>query len=611
MEKLKKFTFIIIIFVILSYILLGLFNSNSYALSQEYSTDIDGIDDNLYPGIKQMIKDLQSKHPNWQFKLFYTDLDWSDVIANEYIGHGVNESPRNLVPINSYYVGEWVCPICNGRPSDSGSWTCASEIAIKYMMDPRNSLNESDIFQFEEITNNGYNWQTVMNMLSGTFLDHWFYADVISYAGSENNVSPYYLVARILQEQGKNGSTLSKGEGYNGQYVGYYNVFNIGASGSSREQVILNGLKRAEQEGWDSLEKSIKGGIKFITEKYIARGQNTLYFQKFDVNNEYDGMYWHQYMQNIMAAQSEGTELRETYEKINSVDSQHTFIIPLYRNMPEKISKKPNTSDDAPSITSDLVRVNVNSTLRLRDSPNGNYIGIYLNKDEIVTRIEKAETKVGGTYWDKVLRANGETGYAARQTFDDEEYKLYLVPVEESGTGGDNNNGGNENPGDDNPGENNPGDNPDNPGEEIPEEPVTPPTEGEINIVDTDRVRVEKESSIIKVAADVNVDELKQTLGEYANITDGDGNSASVLGTGCKVNGQYVVVKMGDVNGNGELTAADYLYIKDHMMGDDIITDQYKLLAADVNQKNGITAADYLYIKDNIMNGEKITLNLE
>ena len=124
-------------------------------------------------------------------------------------------------------------------------------------------------------------------------------------------------------------------------------------------------------------------------------------------------------------------------------------------------------------------------------------------------------------------------------------------------------------------------------------------------------MKEKKESSIIKVAADVNVDELKQTLGEYANITDGDGNSASVLGTGCKVNGQYVVVKMGDVNGNGELTAADYLYIKDHMMGDDIITDQYKLLAADVNQKNGITAADYLYIKDNIMNGEKITLNLE
>ena len=57
-------------------------------------------------------------------------------------------------------------------------------------------------------------------------------------AAKTHNVNAYYIVARILQEQGKDGSTLSKGQGYNGQYVGVYNVFNIGASGNGKETVI-------------------------------------------------------------------------------------------------------------------------------------------------------------------------------------------------------------------------------------------------------------------------------------------------------------------------------------------------------------------------------------
>ena len=39
------------------------------------STDINSIDSNQYPQIKEMLQTLKSQHPNWNFKILYTDLD--------------------------------------------------------------------------------------------------------------------------------------------------------------------------------------------------------------------------------------------------------------------------------------------------------------------------------------------------------------------------------------------------------------------------------------------------------------------------------------------------------------------------------------------------------
>lgn len=64
--------------------------------------------------------------------------------------------------------------------------------------------------------------------------------------GAEENrqVSPFHLAARVLQEQGQGTSPLISGI-YPG-YEGYYNYFNVGASGSTNEQVIINGLNYAK-----------------------------------------------------------------------------------------------------------------------------------------------------------------------------------------------------------------------------------------------------------------------------------------------------------------------------------------------------------------------------
>ena len=74
--------------------------SKSYAADMDKGTlsrDIDSLDDNLYPGFKQLIKDLQAKHSNYVFLLYYTGLDWNEVLTAEFQGHG--RSPKNLFKI--------------------------------------------------------------------------------------------------------------------------------------------------------------------------------------------------------------------------------------------------------------------------------------------------------------------------------------------------------------------------------------------------------------------------------------------------------------------------------------------------------------------------------
>ena len=277
----KEVISIVFILTLIFSVLILILNPNKiYAVqNQTVNADINGINDAKYPGIKERIKLLQSKYPNWNFKILYTGLDWNDVIKNEYVGH--ESSPKNLVYKSSNYQGAWICAICGDRPYDNGSWRCVSEQGIKYMMDPRNSINASDIFQFEELTNSGSDINIVKSMVKSTFLEG--HEQEIINSANQNNVNAYFIVARIIQEQGKQGSVLSKGQGYNGQYVGYYNLFNIGSAGNSQAEIITNGLKTAQNKGWNSIEKSINGGISFLANNYIHKGQNTLYSQKFDV----------------------------------------------------------------------------------------------------------------------------------------------------------------------------------------------------------------------------------------------------------------------------------------------------------------------------------------
>ena len=360
MKKIK--ILIKLLIIIFAFFIVGIFSdklNNTYAATTSY--DINAIDESRYPGYKSLLQNIQAQYPNWKIKLYYTGLDWNSVIANEYSGHG--SSPKNL--IYDTYTGEWVCPICGYTRYDlSKRWYCASQEAIAYMMDPRNSLTEEYIFQFQDLSSSVGDRDAVKKMVQGTFLaTNESYIDAIMQAATQNSISPFHIVSRLKQEQGADGGGALNEYVYTtetGQRVVVYNLFNIKASGNDTQAGLLAGAKYAYEQGWFSVEASIIGGAQFIKDDYMSVGQTTLYFQKFDVI-EQGGLYNHQYMQNLTAANTEGNTMYQGYRDNGILSSSFEFVVPIYENMPASPCARPLNDNDKyeGTISSEVTSFNI------------------------------------------------------------------------------------------------------------------------------------------------------------------------------------------------------------------------------------------------------------
>ena len=359
---------------------------------------LDSIDENKYPGYKERISELMNKHPNWDFELLYTGLNFSDVISGERKVHA-----RNLVPQD--YKGEWLCPICGTNLYDSG-WYCASDKAVAYYMDPRNFLNESSIFQFQDINDykNGVcTLAGIQSQINGTFLAS--YANDIDTACKNQNVNSYYIVTRILQEQGRNGTEIGKGmDGGDGKT--YYNPFNIGASGNGYDQIYANALATAKSYGWDTMEKAIEGGITFCKKNWLENCQNTLYQNKFDIDSiNGTALYEHQYMQNLMAAYSEASIMRSMYANTNKVDANFTFIIPVYEKMNKTLYPMPSNSSSEYPMNVQITTGNVPVKAEANDTSAT--LRTITKESEQILSVQRGINN----NWHKVILTDGLIGY--------------------------------------------------------------------------------------------------------------------------------------------------------------------------------------------------------
>ncbi len=182
-----------------------LFRFNETTITDGNCSDFEFVNENRYPGYKNLLRDLQNKYPNWTIRLEYTGLDWNRVIESEDQFSG--GSPKNL--IHDSYGNEWI----NGttKYDVTNNWYRASRKAIAYMMDPRNSLTEKWIFQFQDLSSSSGTRQEVAKMTQGTFLCKDTIIDEIMRTSQEQNISPFHLVSRIKQEQGADGKGILNG----------------------------------------------------------------------------------------------------------------------------------------------------------------------------------------------------------------------------------------------------------------------------------------------------------------------------------------------------------------------------------------------------------------
>lgn len=420
-HKLFKLVAIIILLTLISYVFLNIIVQNKVFAAQVREKYSDKIKN--YPGYQELIEKLKKEHPNWNFTIFYTGLDWNQVIKNETTAkHG-----RNVVPAGS--SSAWKCSVCGDTPHGGNSWRCASEAAVSYYMDPRNWLNNSDIFQFENLAYNG-KIQTVegvqkiisdIKYMQGDKVTYTktdgtkatlnkSYAQIIMDVAKEIEISPYHLASRIRQEQGTGTTPGSTATGTYAGYVGYYNFLNIKASGVTDREVIVNGLQHAKDNGWTNPEISIKAGAAVLANNYIKDGQDTLYLQKFDVDNSDGTLYYFQYMQNVSAALSEGRKVRNAYEGLGFINNSIEFIIPVYENMPETACSEPL---EIGIVTQNIKIKGTNVNVRSSAKTTAPVIET-VNAGDVLLRIEMATATSEGYYWDKVVLANGRKGYVVR-----------------------------------------------------------------------------------------------------------------------------------------------------------------------------------------------------
>ena len=391
----KVINLTIIFFVTLEFFLM-FFNTSVKADSFRYEYNSNNLD---YPGYKERIDAIKANHPNWKFIIMETGLDWNDVINNEYTGHF--GTPSNLIQGKS---GGWICSICGSRVYDTGNWMCASESAIRYYMDSRNWLVDSPyLFQFLQIDYMETLDQDVYSSLNGTFLYSMDTATIINRVCKEQNASPYFIIARILQEQGTSGGMTYRMQDTDGKI--YYNLFNIGATGNSEYEVYSNALSKAKSEGWTSLESCLKGGISFLISSYVSYKQNTLYLNKFDVES-YLGLYSHQYMQNIEAPKNEAISMYNKMKNANLLSTNLTFIIPVYKNMPETASPSPDTAGEVFPKNIRVKEGHFGIMIRAGRSTDSSILGRISGSSEVILSVERFNDG-----WHKIVLENGTVGY--------------------------------------------------------------------------------------------------------------------------------------------------------------------------------------------------------
>lgn len=309
---------------------------------------------------KPYLRKLHEQHPKWIFTAQKLGVDWNTALKEECV------VGRNLV--HSSALASWKSMEKGAYDFNGGywygldgSWVAASKEIIMYYMDPRNFLNDTYIFMFE---NQSYDpsYQTesgVKTILADTFMSgsytcpdtkkKYTYSQTFMDAAKKSGVSPYHLASRCRNEQGVNGAPQSLGTVKG--YENYFNFFDIQAYATSTMTAAEMGCKYAKTSNptyllpWTNQYKSIVGGSIFLGTGYITKGQDTLYLQKFDMVDGGNGLYYHQYMTCVFGQANEAISLKNAYSQ-DILNSAMEFKIPVYNNMPDKLCPKPTSSGD-------------------------------------------------------------------------------------------------------------------------------------------------------------------------------------------------------------------------------------------------------------------------
>ena len=305
---------------------------------------------------------LKAKYPNWNFNAVQTGYDFAAVVAKESCKNSISTDSRS----------DYQDTTC-GKPYDDG-YTGASQTALAYYMNPLNFLDEKNIFMFESNYKNDslqqYYAGATKKIISPSTYFVGYIPNIYNYIANatSSGVSAPAIAARIKQEMGQGRLGKNYGDAYqslfsclSGNYTtrtgnrhpdgsslnNYYNFYNIAATDGSN--VTHKSLIYAKNHGWggtgnqdNDRQTAVTGGASWIYRNYTNAGQQTIYFNKFNVNPaSSSSITSHQYMTNVTAPVSEASMVYSGYQSTGALDKAMTFYIPVYGNLSAGITNFP------------------------------------------------------------------------------------------------------------------------------------------------------------------------------------------------------------------------------------------------------------------------------
>ena len=550
-------------------------NKQTFTLDSDY---MDSLRSKGFPeSYVEKLTKMHMIHPNWNFVPQKVNITLDDAVAGEY-----NPIYKNLISTtNTAQLATDGGAYSNGSYTQfEPGWYAPSRDTLKYYIDPRNFLDDNQIFMFEQLSNdNSITEEQIQKLLDGTFMAGSFmynnteytYAKAIIDAGKNNNVSAVHLATRILQEQGLNGSATSGMIASDGKT--YYNYFNFNASGSTTEEIINGALRYAIASGWDNPYKAINGAAADLSDGYINNGQDTLYYQKFNVVG--GSQFWHQYMANIQAPYSESYRTYSSYWNSGLINNSFTFKIPVYNNMePQTVIATKSNNNNLNSLT-----FNTGTIYPAFDSSITTY-SLLVEYD--VTSVEVsgvlADNKASVTGLGKITLTENTTVSYIKVTAEDGSVKTYTINILKKDAPSD---------------------------VTSTTSPYSVVTESGYSISNNNVSGFEIGQDVKKVVEKIN----KTNSSSIVKIYDTDGNEikSGLIATGQRIEvttdktSNYYVVVHGDINGDGKISAIDYSRVKAYILKKYVLNGAY-LQAADNSGDGVISAIDYSRIKAHILN---------
>lgn len=580
------------------------------------------------------LRELHAQYPQWIFRAKHTGLDWNTAVANEYSpGRSLISTSNDGYKSTDSAAYDWATN--TWRVWDGSTWVMCHPEVLAYYMDPRNFLNVQRIFQFEALNYQpGVQIQAgVEKVLASTFMANaslnytdiatgtsqsMLYSAAFMEAAVYSNVSPYHLAARSKLEIGSNGSASSRGTFSTDLIAAYakigiaytpvdldydldgiYNYYNVAAySGTEPLENVRHGLYYAkygtgtpvtvqttadDQQliAWSDPLRAIKGGAYWIGSKYINIGQDTLYLQKFDVDNSDGKLYYHQYMTNVQAVYSESRSMYLAYSGMGVLSDAMTFTIPVFLNMPETACALPAKTANPNNWLASLAVDTFSLTPSFDPAITGEYALIVENG---VTSVNISAAAVAGTSTvsgtGPVQLAIGNNPVSIVVTAANGDQRTYTLSIVRKAP------------------------------------PEVPPLASTVYAINGTTITginpVDGQNDFNVLTAN-----LSASSGYTISILQPDGNPCSgLVGTGCTVRvlagvqsvQDYQIVLFGDANGDGKLNAIDLTTINRHLLQITTI-DSNNLMAADVNHDGTVNAIDLTILVRHILQMMTITQN--